>query len=546
MYGVIGAGRKLHAPQAQQQVGITRVSSMKRWSPTHLGGVSDSVVDEKWDGEVGEFLKSCLGSDRLERITHALSTPACHLCIRVNRLKTTREEVIRRLPLELEDEDDKKLLQEFPPEAHDVLPMAVILRGKGPCEVEYDDSLLEGREVIVGRLAGEAMLKGAHCYAPGILASTHGLQKGDLVAVSVGLETSKDTFGVSRLSLLPPHIPLDDARFPNRQNLFIGIGMIMCDRGDMVKKQGLAVKMVQRVYTLPSIDSRELMNGEIIVQALPSLVAAATLNPSPGSRVIDMCAAPGGKTTALAEIMENRGEIFALDRTHAKAKRIQDLADKMGIKIIKALKADATKAVSKREGEDYVITNGELRLEKGSLKRDQRKQERRILAGHPEKHTKFMNVLENGFREKSFDYVLLDAPCTALGLRPRLLLSNMSMEDLKKTAAYQRMLLDAAVKLVRPGGCVVFSTCSISPLENEANVRYVLDTYPFMELGKSDVHLGGPGLTGTVTLPNRDGNNRECHLLTEEEAKLVQRFDPGGELDTMGFFVAKFKRTAAE
>jgi 16S rRNA C967 or C1407 C5-methylase (RsmB/RsmF family) len=59
-----------------------------------------------------------------------------------------------------------------------------------------------------------------------------------------------------------------------------------------------------------------------MLQNLPSVVAGVVLNPKPGSRVLDMCAAPGGKTTLLAQLMGNQGEVVALDRSHAKVRRI--------------------------------------------------------------------------------------------------------------------------------------------------------------------------------------------------------------------------------
>jgi 16S rRNA C967 or C1407 C5-methylase (RsmB/RsmF family) len=69
-----------------------------------------------------------------------------------------------------------------------------------------------------------------------------------------------------------------------------------------------------------------------------------------------------------------------------------------------------------------------------------------------------------GFAPESFTHVLLDAPCTALGLRPKLQ-QPLTLKELLETAAYQRQLLAAAVRLVQPGGFLVYSTCSVSPGE---------------------------------------------------------------------------------
>ena len=153
-----------------------------------------------------------------------------------------------------------------------------------------------------------------------------------------------------------------------------------------------------------------------------------------------------------------------------------------------------------------------------------------------------------GFNENTFDGVLLDPPCSALGLRPRLDFPH-SVEELHRTAQYQRRLLDTAVKLVAPGGTLVYSTCTIHPGknthlqtsdaflrgvydagENEANVRYVLDAYPSLRLRKQDPYIGCPGFVGPG-------------YLHDHEARLVQRFYPDAALDTIGFFIAAFIKT---
>ncbi len=74
-------------------------------------------------------------------------------------------------------------------------------------------------------------------------------------------------------------------------------------------------------------------------------------------------------------------------------------------------------------------------------------------------------------------------------------------------------------------------------------MRYTLDTYPFMRLAPQEPRLGGPGLSGEVELPGGGGGT--LRLLRPEDAALVQRFDPAGPLDTVGFFVSKFVKTAS-
>lgn len=141
-----------------------------------------------------------------------------------------------------------------------------------------------------------------------------------------------------------------------------------------------------------------------------------------------------------------------------------------------------------------------------------------------------------GFEPDSFDRVLLDAPCSALGLRPRLFAGEDTIESLRSHAKYQRRMFDQAVQLVRPGGVIVYSTCTINPGENEALVRYALDKYKYLSLAPQHPKIGGPGLVGSCEFP--DGYAEEWLRPGEED--LVQRFDPSSPLDTIGFFIAKF------
>jgi 16S rRNA C967 or C1407 C5-methylase (RsmB/RsmF family) len=132
-----------------------------------------------------------------------------------------------------------------------------------------------------------------------------------------------------------------------------------------------------------------------------------------------------------------------------------------------------------------------------------------------------------GFPPESFDRILLDPPCSGLGNRPRLK-DTQSMKTLEGHAAYQRKLVHTAIPLLKPGGVLVYSTCTISPLENEEMVAYILKTFPEMCL----VPPPDPyclGLEGLAT-----------SSLGDEQRKCVQRFDPRVMPEMTGFFIAKF------
>ena len=487
-----------------------------------------------------KFLEETIGPQRWASIAYHLPRPPLEACIRVNTLKTTREEVIERLRDELPGFE----ISEGP------VALSVLIKGVRRNEpIEYDEAVLQGREMIVGMIAGQAMLKGAELYTPGILASTRGLQAGDLVAVSVSTPTDpvKKTYGVTRQAILEPHIPLDDARFPGRSELFIGIGEVLLDRREITKMNGgMAMVMREKLFDLPSLPNN-FMEGLIMHQAFPSLLAACVLAPAPGSMCLDMCASPGGKTTAMAQLMENRGTIYAVDRSHKKVLLVEELAKTMGIDIIIPVKGDACSLYNKRKArtdEIDVVTNTKTQKSEKLLQREERKRLNRIRHGHePVQDKKKAKVASGGFAAETFDHILLDAACSALGIRPRFII-EASVSDLIETAAYSRKMLVQAVHLLKPGGTLVFSTCTISPLENEANVRYVLDNFPFMKLVEAGPGLcyGKVGLTGSTKLADGEPS---IELLREDEAHLVQRFDPDdGERSTMGFFIAKFEKMA--
>jgi 16S rRNA (cytosine967-C5)-methyltransferase len=169
--------------------------------------------------------------------------------------------------------------------------------------------------------------------------------------------------------------------------------------------------------------------GHFTIQDEASMLVAEVVAPQPGWRGLDACAAPGGKTTHLAELMNNRGHILACDIHAHKVDLIRDHAARLGITIIEARQADARKLV---------------------------------------------------VSEPAFDFVLLDAPCSGLGVirrKPDIKWSKEA-ENIEPLIDLQRELLDAVSRMVRPGGVLVYSTCTLEPRENEEQMRSFLARHP--------------------------------------------------------------------
>jgi len=167
--------------------------------------------------------------------------------------------------------------------------------------------------------------------------------------------------------------------------------------------------------------------GRCTVQDEASMLPAAVLEPKPGQRVLDACAAPGTKTGQLAELMGDRGEVVAVDADRRRLRGVRENARRLGLRSIRVLCADA-----RRLGE---------RAELGT-----------------------------------FDRVLADVPCTGLGTlarRPDLRWRKRE-EDVAQLAALQREILAGVADCVRPGGILVYSTCSTEPEENGEVVRWFL------------------------------------------------------------------------
>lgn len=180
--------------------------------------------------------------------------------------------------------------------------------------------------------------------------------------------------------------------------------------------------------------TRWYRDGELTIQDESSMLVAEIAAPRPGMRVLDCCAAPGGKTTHLAEKMGDRGEIWAADLHEHKVRLIEEQARRLGLGSIRTLVSDA----------------------------------RRL----PER-----------LKAESFDCILLDAPCSGFGVirrKPELKWSKEE-RDIAEIGALQRDILSSVHTLLKPGGTLVYSTCTIEREENEAVVESFLRKHPEFE-----------------------------------------------------------------
>jgi 16S rRNA (cytosine967-C5)-methyltransferase len=190
--------------------------------------------------------------------------------------------------------------------------------------------------------------------------------------------------------------------------------------------------------------SKLFKEGAIMPQSRASMMVALTLDPQPGDRVLDLCAAPGAKTTHIGALLKNEGEVVAVEKHGGRAKALGENCERMGVT-----------CVTVRE-EDVAEVGGE------------------------------------------FDRVLLDPPCSDLGtLQSRPDVRWKKDEDtVARVTAEQVRLLDAAAERVRAGGTLVYSTCTISPEENERQIERFLERRPDFR-----------GDSQTQLLPHRHGTD---------------------------------------
>jgi 16S rRNA (cytosine967-C5)-methyltransferase len=188
---------------------------------------------------------------------------------------------------------------------------------------------------------------------------------------------------------------------------------------------------------LASVPNDALAGGHCYIQDPSTAVACTLLGPMPGEMVLDACAAPGGKTGYLAELMKNQGAILACDRDEGRIITLRDNLARLGVEIARFARHDWA-------------------------------------SGKP---------LPDATSISPFDRILVDAPCSNTGVMRRRvdLRWRLTSKDFLQMREEQLRILRATIPLLKTRGVLVYSTCSIEPEENEEVVKAIMQEFPFLK-----------------------------------------------------------------
>ncbi|MEZ0482574.1 16S rRNA (cytosine(967)-C(5))-methyltransferase RsmB [Planococcus sp. SSTMD024] len=209
---------------------------------------------------------------------------------------------------------------------------------------------------------------------------------------------------------------------------------------EMLESEGLSAepsKIIPECLVVTGgqpVRTQAFEKGFITIQDESSMLPAYALQVEPGMMVLDMCAAPGGKTTHIAEKLKGHGTVLAMDLHAHKVKLIEETAKRLGHQTIETTVGDGRESSGR-------------------------------------------------FGEEKFDRILVDAPCSGLGVIKRKpdIKYTKTPDDFGRLQTIQLALLDEAAKLLKPGGVLVYSTCTVDTEENRGTAEKFMNTHPQME-----------------------------------------------------------------
>jgi NOL1/NOP2/sun family putative RNA methylase len=226
--------------------------------------------------------------------------------------------------------------------------------------------------------------------------------------------------------------------------------------------------------------TNEYLLGFYFLQSEASMMPVQVLDPKPGEVILDLAAAPGAKTTQIAQLMKNKGIIVAIDINRRRIKSLRSNLSRCGVYNALIIRMDG------RQISDLGI---------------------------------------------KADKVLLDAPCTGEGLisRDPTRKTSRELKDILYIAELQKSLIDAALACLKPGGSLVYSTCAIAPEENEFVIDHALKN-DNISVKKMDFNRGSPAFTDVIF-------GKTLHPSIKEARRLYPHKD-----GTEGFFICKLQK----
>ncbi|MCX7877229.1 MAG: 16S rRNA (cytosine(967)-C(5))-methyltransferase RsmB [Ignavibacteria bacterium] len=219
----------------------------------------------------------------------------------------------------------------------------------------------------------------------------------------------------------------------------------------------VTVRLMSKIYL-----DEGFQEGFYTVQDESAGLPSVLLNPSENDLILDMCAAPGGKSTHIAQITNNKAKIYSVDKYEPKIKMIRDNAKRLGFSNLEFI------------CDDVLEPAGEV------------------------------------LKDMKFDKVLLDAPCSGLGVlskKPEIRWKR-EPEDILQLGEYQKKLLQKAGEYVKPGGVVVYSTCTTEPEENQEVVKEFLEKNPNFRVDHASKYINSELVNSdgfVETFPHRHG-----------------------------------------
>ncbi len=260
---------------------------------------------------------------------------------------------------------------------------------------------------------------------------------------------------------------------------------------DLLKKKGIMTSIVSpRIPFVATVDRGsnigflpEHLAGYFYIQNLASVLAVLALNPSANDIVLDGCAAPGGKTTLISQLMRNKGTVVANEIDKKRTVSLLSNISRMGCTNVIVTREDLTR-------------------------------------------------IPSSTWEERFDKVLIDAPCTGDGLLPNKheKLRPLSTRRVVEHSERQKKLVQTALKLLKPNGILVYSTCSFTIEQNEAVIRWLLENNPNVEILPADIPFDH--FEGFIVSDDDLGR----HI-----SSAVARLFPFPH-QTIGFFISKFRK----